>query len=178
MEKTPRRDFVKTTAAVSAGASVGIGALKRSTAAWAGANDRIRVAVLGLNNRGARYHCNRFPAPRPAEINKSNGPAETHENVEVAVICDVDENLFDPVAKQFFEERGHKHPRFETDFRKILEDDSIDVVTIATTNQWHTPMAIMACQAGKDVYVEKPISHTVWEGRQLVKAAKKFKYPP
>jgi predicted dehydrogenase len=174
MQKIPRREFVKDTASISAGASLGLGALKKSTAAWAGANDRIRVAVIGLNNRGARYHCNRFPSPRPFELNKSNPPEEKHENVEVAVICDVDTNLFESTAKVLFDERGHKRPRFEQDFRKVLEDDSIDVVSVATTNHWHTPMSIMACQAGKDVYVEKPISHNVWEGRQVVKAAKKY----
>src|SRR5690606_30726579 len=72
-----------------------------------------------------------------------------------------------------FRERGAKVAAYR-DFRDLLEDSSIDAVAIATPNHWHALMAIWALQAGKDVYVEKPLSHSVWEGRQAVKAAQKY----
>jgi len=174
MDTIDRRGFLKDSAAVAAGASVGIGALRRSTASWAGANDRIRVAIFGIHSRGAKYHANRFPSLPANAPGRPQNPEETHENVEVAVLCDADENTFEPCAKRLFDDRGLKRPRFERDFRRVLEDDSVDVVTIATQNHWHSLMAIMACQAGKDVYVEKPLSHNVREGRKLVEAAKKY----
>ncbi|MCA9412658.1 MAG: Gfo/Idh/MocA family oxidoreductase [Candidatus Omnitrophica bacterium] len=174
MSNTNRREFIKETATLTAGAAVGIGALKRSTASWAGANERIRVGIIGINGRGRKYHANRFPSLPKGASGAPQFPEETHENVEVAVLCDVDTRTYEPCAKGLFDDRGLKRPAFEQDFRKVLDDDSIDVVSIATTNHWHTPIAVMACQAGKDVYVEKPISHNVWEGRQLVEAAKKY----
>ena len=168
-ERTGRREFLKESTKLSAGAALGLGALNDSTAAWAGANDRVRVAVIGINGRGARYHCNRFPTQKPGATYTN----ESHKNVEVAVVCDVDESTYEPCAKTYFDDRGLKRPRFEQEFRKVLDDDSIDVVSIATTNHWHSLMTIWACEAGKDVYVEKPLSHNVWEGRQLVKAARR-----
>ncbi len=155
METITRRDFVK-------GAAAGIGAasvlLGTSRSAWAQANDRIRIAVIGINGRG-KSHLDGFIG---------------RENVEVATICDIDENLFGPRIKSYFEEKGQKAPKIETDMRKVMEDDSIDAVSIATPNHWHSLAAIWACQAGKDVYVEKPCSHNVFEGRKLVEAAAKY----
>jgi predicted dehydrogenase len=158
MSEVTRRDFVKGTAGVAAGAAAGIGALRRSTASWAGANDRIRVAVIGINGRG-KSHLGGF-------LNQ--------ENVEVATMCDVDESLFEERAKSFFDAKNLKRPTFETDLRKVMEDKSIHAVSIATPNHWHSLAAIWACQAGKDVYVEKPCSHNVHEGRKLVEAANKY----
>lgn len=151
MSEVTRRDFMKT----SAGAAVGLGVLSRSTAGWAGANNRIRVAVVGLNGRG-NAHVSAY--------------AEA-ENVEIASVCDVDENVTADRLKWMTGDLGLKAPRTETDIRRLLEDDSIDAISIATPNHWHSLMAIWGCEAGKDVYVEKPLSHNVWEGRQLVKAA-------
>src|SRR5207237_5193183 len=90
-------------------------------------------------------------------------------NVEIAALCDVDER----VLKTCLGEVGGK-PQTFIDIRKLLEDKSIDAVSIATPNHWHALMAIWACQAGKDVYVEKPCSHNFWEGQQLVRAAQKY----
>ena len=174
MSRFGRRDFLKDSAKVAAGASVGIGVLRRSTASWAGANDRVRVAIVGIHGRGARYHANRFPSLPTDAPNRPKNPEEKHNNVEVVALCDVDESTFEPCARDFFDNRGLKRPRFETDFRRVLDDDSIDVVSIATPNHWHSLMTILACQAGKDVYVEKPLSHNVWEGRKVVEAAKKY----
>ncbi len=170
MKQIGRRDFLKDSAQISTGAALSLGVLGKSTAAWAGANDRIRVAIIGIHGRGARYHANRFPTQLPDKKYTD----ETHQGVEVVTVCDVDESTYEPCAKTYFDERGLKRPQFETDYRKVLDDDSIDVVSIASTNHWHSLMAIWACEAGKDVYVEKPLSHNVWEGRQLVKAARKY----
>jgi predicted dehydrogenase len=158
MDEVTRREFVKGTATVAAGAALGIGALKRSTAAWAGANDRIRMAVIGIKGRG-QSHLDGFSG---------------QQNVEVATMCDIDERLFEPRAKDHFDAKNLKRPKFETDLRRVMEDKSIDAVSIATPNHWHSLAAIWACQAGKDVYVEKPLSHNIHEGRMLVEAARKY----
>jgi predicted dehydrogenase len=118
-----------------------------------GANDRVRVGVCGLHGRG-KDHLDAF-----AKV----------PNVEIAALCDVDESVLN-------KRRGEVGGRVRTfvDVRKLLEDPSIDAISIATPNHWHALIAIWACQAGKDVYVEKPCSHNLWEGRQLVRAAQKY----
>jgi len=123
-----------------------------------GANDRLRIAVLGVNGRG-KSHIAGFME---------------QDNVEVATLCDPDMNISGQRAKEFEAKYGKKVST-EQDLRKVYEDKSIDAVSIATPNHWHALAAIWACQAGKDVYVEKPACHTVWEGQQLVAAAKKYK---
>src|SRR5438105_1620128 len=89
----------------------------------------------------------------------------------VAAICDTDESVFGKAAKGLESKTG-KAPTYYKDIRKLLEDKSIDAISIATPNHWHSLAAIWAIQAGKDVYVEKPVSHNVWEGRKLVEAAR------
>jgi len=140
-----RRDLLKTVAKTTVGFSAVSGVL--------GANDRVRVAVCGLNGRGKDqiHGFSRVP------------------NVEIAALCDVDEN----VLRKRREELDGK-PQAYVDVRKLLEDRSIDAISIATPNHWHALMGIWACQAGKDVYVEKPCSHNFWEGSQLVRAAEKY----
>ncbi|MFA6244654.1 MAG: Gfo/Idh/MocA family oxidoreductase [Candidatus Hydrogenedentales bacterium] len=157
MDTVSRRSFMKGTAVA------GIGALAASSTAWAGANDRLRVACIGINGRG-KDHLQGFLA---------------QENVEVVTLCDIDENLFEPRAEAFFTNpkppaTPRKKPKFETDMRRVFDDKEIDIVSIATPNHWHSLAAIWACQAGKDVYVEKPCSHNVFEGRKLVEAATKY----
>jgi len=149
-----RRDFLKTAARTTASASAlsGITFLTRPERVF-GANDRVRVAVCGLKSRG-KDHVNAL----------SRVP-----NVEVAALCDVDDTV---LTKRRAEIGGS--PRTFTDIRRLLEDQSLDAISIATPNHWHALMAIWACQAGKDVYVEKPCSHNMWEGRQLVRAAQKY----
>jgi predicted dehydrogenase len=122
-----------------------------------GANDRIRIGVIGMNGQGA-YHIQ--------QLNEIAG-------VRVVALCDVDSDVL-AREKQKFDERGEKIICY-TDVRKLLEDQSIDAVSIATPNHWHALMTIWACQAGKDVYVEKPASHNIWEGRKAVEAARKYK---
>jgi len=150
-----RRDFLKTAARTTAGVSAfsGITFVTRPERVF-GANDRVRVAVCGLKSRG-KDHVDAF----------SRIP-----NVEIAALCDVDDTVLN---KRRAEAGGN--PRTFADVRRLLEDQSLDAISIAAPNHWHALMAIWACQAGKDVYVEKPCSHNVWEGRQLVRAAEKYR---
>jgi len=149
-----RRDFLKTaaTAAATAPGFRGITFVPRPERVF-GANDRVRVAVIGLHGRG-KDHIDAFSGLR---------------NVEIAALCDVDENVRNEARR-----RTAGAPQTLADVRRVLDDSSIDAVSIAAPNHWHALMAIWACQAGKDVYVEKPCSHNLWEGRQLVRAAQKY----
>jgi predicted dehydrogenase len=149
-----RRDFLKDAAKTTVGVSTlsGITFLAHPERVF-GANDRVRVAVCGLHGRG-KDHLAAF----------SRLP-----NVEIAALCDVDENVLGKAVGKV----GGDPPTY-VDMRKLLENKSIDAISIATPNHWHSLMAIWACQAGKDVYVEKPCSHNFWEGRQLVRAAEKY----
>jgi predicted dehydrogenase len=122
-----------------------------------GANDDIRVACVGIKGRGGS-HIKAF----------DNIPG-----VRVAALCDVDRNVLAGRAKPFKD--ANKPVDTYVDIRKLLEDKNIDAISIATTNHWHSLATIWACQAGKDVYVEKPCSHNIFEGRQCVEAAKKYK---
>ncbi len=129
-----------------------------AAAAWAASpNDTIRVACTGIHGRGGAHIRGFSKLP----------------NVEVVALCDIDENV---LAKRVaeIEAAGKKKPATYTDLRKLLEDKSIDVVSIASTNQWHTLQAIWACQAGKDVYVEKPCSYNIFESQQIVATARKY----
>jgi len=153
-----RREFLQSGARTSAGLAAfsGITFLAHPERVF-GANDRVRVAVCGVHGRG---------------MDHIHGYARL-QNAEVAAICDVDET----VIKQrlaAMERRGMRAPATFGDVRKLLEDKSIDAISIATPNHWHSLMGIWACQAGKDVYVEKPCSHNLWEGRQFVRAAQKY----
>lgn len=125
---------------------------------WAQASDRLRVAVIGVGSRGSAHI--REMAPEG--------------NIEVAALVDPDGNRTETAAGEIYKRTGKK-PRIDADMRRIFEDKEIDAVTIATTNHWHTLTAIWAMQAGKDVYVEKPVSHNVWEGAKLVETARKYK---
>lgn len=120
-------------------------------------NERLRVAVLGLNGRG-QSHLGGFGGRKDCEI---------------VAVCDPDELVGQKKGVDEVEKRTGKRPAFYQDLRKVMDDKSIDIVTIATPNHWHSLAAIWAIQAGKDVYVEKPVSHNVSEGRRLVQVARK-----
>jgi predicted dehydrogenase len=113
----------------------------------------IRVAVIGVNSRG-QNHLDSMPN-------------------NVVAICDVDAAVLDRSVKQFEQRVGRKVERF-TDYRKLLDRNDIDAVSIATPNHTHALITVAAAQAGKDVYCEKPISHNIWEGRQMVAAAQEY----
>ncbi len=150
-----RRTFMKESAGVVAAASVTAPMILPASAK--GANDRINVAVLGLNGRGN---------------NHVKGYMNL-ENVNVVTLCDPDLMVLKKRETEF-KEKYDKKVKLEQDLRKVYEDKDIDVVSIATTNHWHALATIWACQAGKDVYVEKPGSHNIWEGRKMVEAATKY----
>lgn len=152
--KNTRRTFIKTTAVAGSTALV---APHIVSANVFGANDRINAAVLGINGRG-KNHISSFMA---------------QDNVRVKTLCDPDMNLLKERQKSFKEEYN-QDVELEQDLRRVFDDDEIDVVSIASPNHWHALSVIWACQAGKDVYVEKPGSHNVWEGRKMVEAANKY----
>ncbi|MCC6143357.1 MAG: Gfo/Idh/MocA family oxidoreductase [Candidatus Hydrogenedentes bacterium] len=122
-----------------------------------GANERIGVCCMGLNGRGGDHMKNY------AEL----------DDAEIVALVDPDQRVLDR-AMRMVEKMTGKAPQGYADIRDALANDAVHAVSIATPNNWHTLGAIWACQAGKDVFVEKPISHEVWEGRQIAAAAKKY----
>ena len=134
-------------------AAVGAAVLKAAPSI----NDTVRVACVGIRGQG-KAHIHMY----------SQMPT-----VEIAALCDVDESVLNQRTQEMVS-AGKKKPTGYTDVRKLLEDKSIDAISIATPNHWHSLMGIWACQAGKDVYVEKPCSHNIFEGRQLVRAAQQY----
>jgi predicted dehydrogenase len=146
MSQFTRRGFVQTALAASAALTVPAMRVR-------GANDAIRMGFIGVGGRGA-HSVNWF--------NKVPG-------VRIATLCDADSKVVAGVAKRY------PDAKTEIDLRKVIEDKDIDAVCISTGNHWHALAAIWACQAGKDVYVEKPVSHNLWEGRKIVEAARKYK---
>ena len=151
MPDTNRRDFLRSSAGV-----LGAPAIAQSRLS---ANSRIRAAVVGLRGRGQSL------------IQAFHNLAK--ENVEIAAFCDVDESVLKQRASGYEQMSGKKVAMLD-DMRRVLDDKTIDVVGFATPNHWHSLGTIWACQAGKDVYVEKPGSHNVFEGRKVVEAARKY----
>jgi predicted dehydrogenase len=138
----------------AAGALALSGQLARSSPA----SERLRLGVIGVRGRGGEL---------ASEFAK-------RADCEVVALCDIDDASFArPVPN--VEKIAGKAPRVEKDFRKLLDDKGIDAVVNATPDHWHALVAVMACQAGKDVYSEKPASHNVVEGRRMVEAARKYK---
>ena len=151
-----RRQFLKSSM-LAATAAAGTTTLSVAPPARAlGANDDIRVAVVGFRGQGGLHL---------RKLRELSG-------VRVVAVCDVDQDVLDRELKQS-RNRNEKVAGY-TDVRKLLEDKSIDAITTATPDHWHALVTIWACQAGKDVYVEKPISHNLWEGRKMVEAARKY----
>jgi predicted dehydrogenase len=126
-------------------------------ASAAAPSERVRLGVIGLRSRGTDL----------VKMFASN------PGCEVVALCDIDDASFAKPQKAMAALEA-KAPRTEKDFRRLLDDKSIDAVAIATPDHWHALLAVMACQAGKDVYVEKPVSHNVVEGRRMVQAARKY----
>ena len=158
---TKRRDFIKNSIIGTTGLAIGgMGFSSKSYAAIIGANERIKVAVIGIRNQGTVH------------INSWCGLKDSH-NVQVKTLCDTDEQLFDPGSKIVFQKTGVK-PMTEWDMRKVFDDKEVDAVSIVTPNHWHALATIWACQAGKHVYVEKPVAHNISEGRKMIEAARKY----
>lgn len=156
MNPVDRRSFLKT-ASVALGAGL---ATRLTPSTWAkplGANDDVRVAVIGINSKGSEHIKQLLDLP----------------GVRIVALCDVDPLVL------WREVAGLKEQQINvfaaTDAREIFDRNDVDAVVIATSNHWHALLTVWACQAGKDVYVEKPVSHTVWEGRKMVEAADTYK---
>jgi predicted dehydrogenase len=145
-----RREFLT----MSTAAVMAAGAVRAARAgAVKGANERLLVGLIGCGGRGGH----------------DAGLFQKTDNVEVTAVCDVDEGRRRLAAKGL----GVASSRAFDDMRRLLDDDSIDAVIVATPDHWHSPASILACDAGKHVYVEKPISHNVREGRLLVEASQR-----
>jgi predicted dehydrogenase len=143
-----RREFILSSAAAAAAQGV------------RGANDRLRVAVVGIRGRG-QSHIDAF--------HQLAG-----ENVEIAALCDAEQSVLEQRATAYERKSGRKVAQYG-DMRRVLDDKSIDAVGFATPNHWHALCAVWACQAGKDVYVEKPGTHVFSEGHKIIEAAAKHK---
>lgn len=150
-----RRDFIRTTAAgVAAGLTIPSSFRMENIA---GANSRIRVAVIGVNGRGSSLA----------------GTFARQKDTEIAYICDVDERAMGQCIDSVKAITGTP-PKGARDFRAILDDKDLDAVVIAMPDHWHAPATILACKAGKHVYVEKPCSHNPAEGELMIRAAAKY----
>ena len=157
MNLITRRSFLERTA-VGAGALAVIGGT-RASAKVLGANDRLRIAVAGCNGRGKSHISGWLSQP----------------NVEIAYLIDPDERVLNESLKSLEKKVAGKFTtRGLADVRKALEDPTLDAISVATPNHWHSLITIWAAQAGKHVYVEKPMSHDVAEGRVAVEAQKKY----
>jgi len=156
MTRPSRRTFLRQAAAAGIAASFTISGTK-SSGKVLGANDTVRVGVAGIRGRGGD-HINEFLRIPGAQI--------TH-------LIDPDSRVFAGRIAQV-QKLGGNTPKCFQDIRRALEDKDLDAVSVATCNHWHSLITIWACQAGKDVYVEKPCSHNVFEGRQCVEAARKY----
>jgi len=163
MDKMNRRRFLKNSVGAAIGTvAVGAATMKKATAGapaprTMSPNEKVIVGVMGLGGRGT-YLSRQF--------------ARTPD-VEVAYLCDANSNILQDRVKAVEQAQG-KAPRIVSDFRRILEDRDVHALVVATPDHWHAPATILACQAGKDVYVEKPASHSIWEGRKAVEAARKY----
>ena len=166
MGKLNRREFVGTGLVAAAG--MGLGWQRSVWSQSTGANETIRLAVVGIRGQG-NGHIKAF---------------EKLKHVQVVALCEPDRKILEDRVNEFAgraEERASRHGGSTnktvegyTDLRQVLDRDDIDAVVIATPNHWHALATIWACQAGKHVYVEKPVSHSIWEGRKMVEAARKY----
>lgn len=151
--RTSRRSFLKTAAV--AGAAFGFPAVSYQRVL--GANEGLRVAVVGFAGRGADHISGFLRIP----------------GVTVAALCDCDQKVLD-ASVQKLKDKGHDVKGYK-DVRDVIAAKDIDIISTATPNHWHALISVWACQADKDVYLEKPVSHNVWEGRQAVEAARRYK---
>jgi predicted dehydrogenase len=148
--QTNRRYFLATSMA-------GLAASASSKRLPASANEKVRIGVIGARGRGADL---------VSFFSKNDG-------FEIPVLCDVDSRVFSK-AQNHLKKASQPVAKIESDFRKILDDKSIDAIAVATPDHWHALMAVMGCQAGKHVYCEKPVSHNLVEGRRIVEASRKY----
>jgi len=166
MKPIKRRTFLKNSASVAGGVVIAPSYVRNMVSD--SPNERINIAVIGIAGKRERVR------------GIINGRGIAHikayselPNVSVKTICDVDQRLFPGMSANVKDLFGTA-PGTEVDIRNILDDKDIDIVSLATPDHWHALHTLWACQAGKDVYVEKPSSHNVWEGRKMVEATEKY----
>ncbi len=152
MSSLTRRDFIRTSIGVGAGL-----ALATPTSRVLGANNDIRLGIIGVGSQGGGHM----------------GIFSKIPGVRLVAIADADRAQLEKRAASFEKDRGVKLKTYQ-DFRQLLEDKEIDAVTSATPNHWHALVTVWACQAGKDIYIEKPACHEIWEGRKMVEASRKY----
>jgi predicted dehydrogenase len=161
-----RRDFLSKTAAATAGLAA---ALPARSYAQMSPNETINVAIIGIrgDNKG-----------HPTWTSRGRGQDHYEhlsriKNVRITHVVDIDERHF-KTSLPFMKENWGGDPKTETDFRRVLDNRDVDAVTVAAPDHWHALMTIWACQAGKDVYVEKPVSHNIIEGRRMIEAVRRY----
>lgn len=162
MNRISRRGFLRQSAAVSTGVWAGTGLGYAPWLRAAGANDAIRLAVVGVGSRVKAGGMGRN------EIRHFR----TIPGVRVVALCDVDSANLGPEVENL--RKDNESVEAYADVRKLLENKDIDAIVVTTPNHWHALVTIWACQAGKDVYVQKPASYNIFEGRQMVAAARKY----
>lgn len=151
-----RREFLGKTSVVASGA-VAAAAVSKKSFASASPNETVNIAIVGIRSRGRDHYAAFRKVP----------------NVNISYVVDVDERLFGDHLSRMKEQFGGD-PKTETDLRRVLDDKDIDAISIATPDHWHALQTIWGCQAGKDVYCEKPTCHNLHEGRKAVEAARKY----
>src|SRR5579863_10354918 len=160
MVNVNRRKFLKTSAASLATMS----ALSYTRAADA-PNDKVVLALIGIGST--------VPGSVGGRGRQLLRPFTSFKDVDIVCLCDIDES-FIPIAQKLLTGRERREAHVEKDLRRVLQDKNIDAVIVATPDHWHALATIWACQAGKHVYVEKPASHNLVEGRRMVEAARKY----
>jgi len=158
MSLTSRRRFLASTRNTALSLAAGWTILSDSQSAYAApANERVVLAMVGVRGRGHSL---------------AHGFLD-RDDCRIGYVCDVDENTGGQRAANYAE-RQEGAPKVVQDFRQALEDEAVDATVVATPDHWHAPAAVWSCQAGKDVYVEKPPTHNCWEGQKLIEAAEKY----
>ncbi len=173
MKTIHRRKFIKETAGTAGGLMVAPAYLKNMITN--SPNERVNIGLAGISGKRPepsifKYGLRGMISGRG--IAHINGYAKV-PNAIITKICDVDERLFPSVVAEIEKIYGAK-PATEVDIRKLIDDKDIDIISLAIPDHWHALATIWACQAGKDVYVEKPVSYCIWEGRKMVEAARKY----
>jgi predicted dehydrogenase len=154
-----RRDFLSTSAKAGLTTAIGAGFISAGSAAVSSSpSEKITLAMIGLGGRGDSL---------------TRGFLDL-KGVSIAYLCDPDPKQHPDLSDLIKTKSGHE-PKRVTDYRRVLDDKSVDAVVIAAPDHWHCPLTVFACMAGKDVYVEKPLSFNIWEGRKAVEAARKHK---
>lgn len=158
MKRMNRRQFLNDSIRGAAGVTVGMTALGMPARRVLGANNKVVIGLVGAGPRGCLL---------------IEGIMNDAKNVETKYVCEVDDTRGHGTCRKLEKMQGYA-PKRVVDMREVFEDKDVDAVVVATPGQWHALASVWACQAGKDVYVEKCISMSIWEGRKMIEAAQKY----